>query len=322
MKKKRFLGFLLVLIVLTLLMGCEVVKPGAKKPEEVEEDVHKGVKGLAMNFARNLPPSKMFDTDALDIVVEMENKGASDLTGNRCWLHLAGYDLSIFPNLWPGPYQCGALEARSIYNPDGGFDTKQFMSPAYSIFLPEGIDYLPQTFVVHGCYEYVTKARPIVCINPRLYDIRAATEACVVQDVAMAGGQGAPVAVTNVKVQMMKDRALFTVTIANSGTGTVLNEQTSLLGDVVHSCPNKLEYQDIDIIRYNINIDSAGASLLSCSPEMEGQRKVRLVNNQAKIICTFAIYGDTAFTTPLKIDLYYNYLDSISKQVEIIKTPG
>jgi len=323
MEKRRYLGFFLILIVISLVLaGCSGVIPGAKKPEDVEEDVHRGIRGLVMKFARNLPPAKMFDTDALDIVVEVENKGASDLTGNRCWLHLAGYDQSIFPNLWPGPYQCGALDARSIYNPDGGFDTKQFMSPPYSIILPEGIDTLPQTFVVHGCYEYVTKARPIVCINPRLYDIRAATEACIVQDVPMGGGQGAPVAVTNVKVNMMKDKALFTITISNVGGGTVLSDQTSLLGGVVHSCPNKLEYSDMDLVRYFVDVESAGASLLSCSPEVGGQNRVKLQNNQARIICTFAIYGDTAFTTPLKVDLYYNYLDSISQKVEIIKTPS
>jgi hypothetical protein len=306
MDKKRYLGFFLILIVISLfLIGCDGVRRPGTKPEEVEEDVHHGTRGLVMRFLKNLPP-------------------ASELKGNRCWLHLTGFDQSIFPSLPRSPQsllQCGDLEARSIYNPEGGFDTKQFMTPSYSIFLPEGIDTLPQTFVVHACYNYETKARPIVCINPRLYDIRAAEESCIVKDVSMAGGQGAPVAVTNVKVDMMKDKALFTIHISNARGGTVLSEQTSLLGGTAHSCPNQLEYNDIDVIRYDIDIDSAGASLIKCSPEIGGQNKVRLIDNRAKIICTFAIWGDTAFTTPLKVDLYYNYLDSISKNIEIIKTP-
>jgi len=53
-----------------------------------------------------------------------------------------------------------------------------------------------------------------------------------------------------------------------------------------------------------------------CSPE-----KLRLVNGQGKVYCSFHVSGEHARTTPLKIKLWYNYLDSISTNVEIINTP-
>ncbi len=103
MEKKRYLEICLVLIIISLfLAGCEGIRRPGAKPEDVEEDVHRGIRGLRMEFARNLPPNKMFDTDALTIMVEMENRGASDLTGSKCYLHLAGFDQFIFPNLGTG----------------------------------------------------------------------------------------------------------------------------------------------------------------------------------------------------------------------------
>jgi hypothetical protein len=319
MEKKRYLEICLVLIIISLfLVGCEGMRrPGATRPEDVEEDVHHGTRGLRMEFARNLPPPKMFDTDALTIMVEMENRGSSDLTGTKCYLHLAGFDQFIFPGLGRYPQECGMLEERSIYNPDGGFDNQQFSLPQYSIFLPEGIDSLKQRFVAHACYYYETKARPIVCLNPRLYDIRAAEEACIVKDVSMAGGQGAPIAVSNVEVYMMKDKVMFTIHVSNSGGGAVFDRHASR----INKCPYLLGYEDLDVVDYRVDIESAGAYLIDCKPQITGQNKVRLNNGKAKIICTFGVTGNTAFTTPLKVDLYYNYLDSISKEVEVIKTP-
>ncbi|MBW2965553.1 hypothetical protein KY342_00450 [Candidatus Woesearchaeota archaeon] len=320
MKKRRVVGFFLILIIVSLfLMGCERIRRQRVRPEDVEEDVHRGTRGLLMRFARNLPPNKIFDIDALDIFLELENKGASDLRGSRCFLFLSGFDQSIFPQLPKFYQECGDLEGRSIYNPDGGYDTKQFTSPPYSIYLPEAIDSFPQTFVVHACYEYRTKARPIVCINPRLYDITSPVEACVVQDVPMGGGQGGPVAVERVEVDMMKDKVMFKIHVANVGGGTVIKHGTSLRGDTVGSCPNQLEYTNIDIVDIE-RLDMSGGSMIKCVPE---DGFVRLIDNRGKIVCTFlVIERNTAFTTPLIIDLKYSYLDSISKKVEIIKTPS
>jgi hypothetical protein len=320
MKKKRLIGIVLFLIAVSFIFsGCAGIRRPGSRPEDVEEDVHRGTRGLVMEFASNLPPNKIFDIDALDIFIELENKGAADLRGNRCFLFLSGFDQSIFPQLPKFYQECGDLEGRSIYNPDGGYDTKQFTSPPYSIYLPEGIDSFPQTFVVHACYEYRTKARPIVCINPRLYDITSPVEACAVQDVGMGGGQGGPVAVDRVEVDMMKDKVMFKIHVSNAGGGTVIKHGTSLRGDTAGSCPNQLEYNSIDIVDIE-RIDMSGGSLIKCVPE---DGFVRLINGRGKIVCTFLVTEkDTAFTTPLQIDLKYSYLDSISTGVEIIKTPS
>jgi len=79
-----------------------------------------------------------------------------------------------------------------------------------------------------------------------------------------------------------------------------------------------IEYTNIDIVNIE-RIDMSGGSLIKCVPE---DGFVRMINNKGKIVCTFLVTErDTAFTTPLEIDLKYDYLDSISKKVEIIKTP-
>ena len=65
----------------------------------------------------------------------------------------------------------------------------------------------------------------------------------------------------------------------------------------------------------------SGATKVRCSPEIDGDERVRLVNGLGTIFCTFKISGDTAYTTPLRVILDYNYMDSVSKDIEIIKTP-
>ncbi len=314
MKKRGIFVLLSIIIIILSLFSISCTKKGIMPGEEEEIDVYRGTQGLEMEFVRNLPRSKIYDTDTLDIVVELKNKGTSDLKGNKCYLTLSGFDRNILPELYglySTPMQCGDLEKKSIYNPEGGFDTKEYIATA--IYLPEGVDSLPQNIILHACYEYQTKASPIICINPRLYDLRAAEEACVVQDVSLAGGQGAPVAVTRVDVDMMKNKALFKIYITNIGKGTVLSSTTSFRTE----CPFFIDYNNMNIID-NFQVSLSGAGYVDCKPD-----KIRLINNRGTITCTAPLYQiESAYTTPLRITLNYRYLDSISKQIEIIKTPG
>ena len=105
------------------------------------------------------------------------------------------------------------------------------------------MDSLSQKILVTACYEYETQASPVVCVDPNLYEIGPIERACTVHDVSAGGGQGAPVAVTWVDVDMAgKDRISFDIRVSNVGGGTVFYSGSSLTRD----CPNDIDPKDYD----------------------------------------------------------------------------
>ena len=298
--------FILFLILIFILPGCSKLK---KNPDKViETTIYSGTKGLEMSFVNSLPPSKIYDESKLTILAELKNKGVSDLSGSKCYIHLSGYDPNIIRGIADKKYCGNNLWEKTTGLPEGGIDTVEFSTDRVS--LPNGVDSLPQKFVLTACYEYETVASPIVCINPQMYKITGAMDACAVQDVPLSGGQGAPISVTKVDVDMVSSNKVnFKIYVSNSGAGNVLRPGTSL-----SNCLGLNQYDNFNVLDYSVRMSSG--SMIKCSPD-----DLRLVNGKGVIYCTFRVSEDYAYTTPLQIKLDYNYMDSISKNVEIIKTP-
>lgn len=309
-KKRGFnaiisLFLVISIFILMLLSGCTARKDTDKVSDST---IYSGTKGLEMSFTNSLPPSKIYDESKLTILAEIKNKGVSDLSGSKCFLHLRGYDPNIIRGMSEKKYCGNNLWEKSTGLPEGGIDTVEFSTDR--ITLPNGVDSLPQTMVLTACYEYETLASPVVCINPQLYKISGVKDACTVQDVVVSGGQGAPVAVTKVDVNMISsDKVNFNIYVSNSGTGTVLRPGTSL-----SNCLSLDQFEDFNVMDYSVKMSSG--SMVKCSPD-----DLRLTNGKAVIYCTFRVSEDYAYTTPLQIKLDYNYMDTISKKVEIVKTP-
>lgn len=326
MQKRVFLVLSVIILALSI-SGCRI-GPSIDPEERAPEEIYYGYGGLEMGFVRDQPPYKIYDLDVLNILLELRNTGTSDLSGTKCRLYISGFDDSIIRGI-DHDVECGSnLEPKTIYNPEGGYDTAQFITDR--IDLPDALDVYRPNLLIQACYEYQTIANPVVCIDPQLYSISSIERACTVRDITTAGGQGAPVAVDWVEVRMMKEKVQFKIHVSNVGSrgtlsgssrtslggrGTVLNKQASIYQD----CPYNMEFEDYNVIDYDV--DMSGASLVKCSPEINGDQRVRLVDDRGLIICTFRISGESAYETPLRIELDYNYLDSISQRIDIIKTP-
>jgi len=312
MNKRHLIIFVLILLII-VSTGCTGIR---RRPDEnqLPDEIYKGTEGIKMSFVKNMPQAKLYDASTLSILLELENKGTSDLSGTKCKLYLSGVDKNIVRGLEDEKLCSSSLEARSILNPEGGYNTQEFSSD--NIQLPDYLDSLPQTILITSCYEYTTIASPIICIDPHLYEIGPVERACIVKNVPMSGGQGAPIAVTDVNVEMAsKTQVAFNIKIANVGEGTALYRGANVFSD----CPNSIDPKDYNIIAYDVEMTNG--QKLSCSPEMSGDQRTRLVNGKGSIYCTFRISGDSAYPTPLRIILDYNYMESISKNIEIIKTP-
>jgi len=302
------------LLVLLFIVGCQGFVRGGERPEEtagLASYVRSGTQGLQLGFVSGLPPNSIYDIDDLVIVTEIKNTGAYDLIsgrGDNCFLEVSGPDWNIVRGLLKRQ-ACGDIDGKSVFNTEGGFNQIEFKST--SMYLPTGVDKYSPNLVLSACYNYQTVASPQVCIDPAFYQLTSEQKACQVRDVALGGGQGAPVSIDRVGVDMLGQKAIFEIDISNAGGGRVVSPQTSL-----NLCPGGLYYDDFDEIGFTVSL--SGQFPEKCTPQ---DGVARITNGKGKIFCTFSIGNTAAYETPLQIKLNYNYLQSISKKIDIIRTP-
>lgn len=303
--------FLSLFLVLIFMSGCPAMVRGGATPEETESiagQVRSGVQGLEIQFAPNLPPSTLYDLVDLIVVAELNNRGAYDIRADQCFVELGGFSSSIIRGI-NYRQSCGDIVGKSLYNAEGGFNRLEFKSS--NIVLPRGVDTYKPPLVLTACYKYQTTASPQVCVDPSFYQLTAEQKACQVRDISLGGGQGAPVSIENIKVNMVGRKVIFEIDVSNGGGGRVVSPLASL-----SRCPSGLRYDDFDLVRFNV--DLVGGSLVKCTPQ---DQMIRMTDGRGKIFCTFEVGNTQAYETPLKVELDYKYMQSISKQIEIIKTP-
>ncbi|HIH10999.1 TPA: hypothetical protein HA241_02330 [Candidatus Woesearchaeota archaeon] len=314
-------SLVVVLFLLLLLTSCTSRAPAGDRPQDIAaalKAVQTGTQGVVLSVLPNYPPPLLYDQNEFLSLVEVRNRGNFDLDAQSCFVQMIGFDPNIITGTANVPHSCaeniGTLEGKNVYNTEGGSNEVEFFSS--NVNLPDGVFEYKPTLTFLACYNYRTRAAAAVCVDPQLYQISSEQRTCTPKDVSLAGGQGAPVGVSYVGVDMVtgrgQSRAIFEINIVNQGGGKVL----SPTADIRSCATTGLQFNDLDRVQYNVQL--SGGSLVSCKP-LDGL--VRLHNNQGKVVCTFDVTGSTAFETPLLVELDYGYIDSIQKQINIIKTP-
>jgi hypothetical protein len=318
MKKSVKATMLVMLVVIMfLLSSCKGGIPGGDKPSDTAaaaRALQTGTQGVQIQLLNNLPPNTVYDQTELVALVEVKNKGNYDLGPQECFVQITGFDTNIIHGGMNIPQSCAEgvniLEGKTLYNSEGTFNQLEFSSS--SIRLPEGVFEYSPTLNFLTCYNYHTRANPAICVDPLFYQVTAQQKTCTPSNVALGGGQGAPVGVSSIGVDMVGNKAVFEINVANQGNGRVI----SPYADIRNCGQASLHYTDLDKIFYTV--DLSGGSLVNCKPS---DGAVRLVNGKGKIVCSFNIPGTSAYETPLMIDLDYGYVQSQSKRISIIKTP-
>jgi hypothetical protein len=314
---KRGVFIALFVIILMLAVSCNRV-PGGENPRDtgaILTKVATGTHGIKINVLPNYPPTTIYDQNELIAVVDIENRGNVDIEPQDCFVQIVGQDPNIIQGSFNVPQRCTGdntvLEGKNVYNTEGGISQIEF--EAQNIQLEEGVFEYEPTLRFMACYNYETQASPLVCVDPKRYAVTRDQQPCTPKDVSLGGGQGAPVAVTYVGVDMIgKERAVFDITIKNKGGGTILSPTTG-----IQNCGGgTLARTDIDRVFYDVRLGPN--SPVSCSPN---SREVQLRNGGGKVRCTFNVPGGVAYETPLKINLQYSYIDSLTKKIRIVKTP-
>jgi hypothetical protein len=201
------------------------------------------------------------------------------------------------------------LPADDYNYPGGGIDYKVFNAKIKD--WPIGLDETQQTFLITNCYLYATYAAPTVCIDSQPYT--ETKKVCYPVTISWKGSQGAPVAISSIEEENTKTKAFFTINIANVGKSTGKVFAWGRLRSCNPYNTERTTDRDLDVVF--VKDVRIGKDRLDCDiPD----NTVRLQNGQGSIRCSYDYrYASSknAYTTPLIVELWYGYSDTIQKNV-------
>ena len=235
-------GWILVLLAVILLVSsCQI----GRNRENL--NWRTGSQGVYMALAINSPPPRIYDDENLNVVLDLENRGATDIKGGSNRIYLSGFDPSIITGVSTRGEIMPDMEGKDLYNPYGDIGIMSFDANIRDL-RSRNIDKYEPMLLLTACYAYETIADPMVCIDPDPYSRTAVRKVCTPSTVG-AGSQAAPVAISSVEVEPSKGRTKFKIYVKNVGGGTVIKEGWSYLDKCNPYHGSGLEYTDVDYVR-------------------------------------------------------------------------
>lgn len=194
-------------------------------------------------------------------------------------------------------------------NPGGDMDFKTFRINMWGDW-PAGQDYFRIPYQVKSCYGYTTFVSPMLCVDPDPFS--AENKICTAETYTWGGSQGSPVAVTRLEQTNTGKELVLDFTIRNVGNGEVWD------AGYLESCspyfPGKVRTTMKNVVYVGPAV--VGSNVLDCS-----NRVIRLNNREGRFTCRydFDAAGDvgSAYTVPLKMELWYGYEENINRQVTV-----
>lgn len=288
---RSFISVFVLLFVALFFTGC------VGETRVGNEAYAVGSEGISVDFLDTR--TVYFDEDYMRLQMLVHNKGAYDRPSGK--LTLSGFDRSIV-RIAEDPLLLPVLEGKDAYYPNGYSDFLEVYEDApLQLTLGESYSTNVQANV---CYRYQTVATPTVCIVYNPLDMNI----CKPRTLSL-GTQGAPVAIRQVNTELMKDKVRFVAVVENVGNGVVVNpiDAASYL-----YCPYQLQREHVNTLAFTMEINGLGEP--DCSPS----GKIVTLNEGIGVLsCTFTLRGQDTYTTPLKITLDYDYMDSFSTPITV-----
>jgi hypothetical protein len=319
MDKKRYKLIFLGMLILIVISGCSTFlnRDTGSRPI-TDADVRKGTNGLVMGFIKNAPPENILENDEFNVALTLKNDGAQDIGFESQDGVLAIGFISDFieieNNFGNNEFR---VQGKSIFNPSGDTEIIEFDANAKKILGQR--EKQTASIWARACYQYKTILGSTVCIDPNANRELNRKRACSHKDleVELNDGQGAPVAITKVEVNMPRDgttvKPQFVIHVENTGDGQIVN-----LDNFGAACTGR-PIDDINRIKVKAFLSTNELKCESASFE-ESEYNLVLRNKNGKIKCLLdGIETTTEYETPLKVELEYGYTTSISKDITIEK---
>ena len=304
---------ILILLVLGVLISACVPRAPDKETGLMTQ-YRTGTQGLNLNFAPNLPPNRLFDTEAFSALVEIENRGAYPVGGPGDKIYLSGFDPSIITGILEWGENIPYIEGKTQFVTQGGLDVVGFKGTIAPL-APKNIDKYPVRLLATACYAYETIATAPICIDPDPYSPTTRAKICTPTSASLSGGQGGPIAVSLIEVEPSPGRTRFKIHVNNVGGGDVFRSG----GQYLQKCSPftaGLGFDEIDYVELRDVMISGMSIKPTCKPL--DKNHIRLTNGKGTVFCEFMTRGQDAYTTPMSITLAYGYKNSIFKDIEIV----
>ncbi|PIN70181.1 hypothetical protein COV93_02525 [Candidatus Woesearchaeota archaeon CG11_big_fil_rev_8_21_14_0_20_43_8] len=304
---KRILAIILM-ISCVMLSSCTLPSLGRNSQQDPNmaklNEYRTGTDGVKIKFLDKLPPDQVGQNDILKAVFEVHNAGATDIEYGKIVLLTTDANVKVTPSV--NEYR---LRGKHMYFVEGEKTTEEFTVSV------SGIGDKKTTLIGYTCYPYQTKAVDSICIDPTIGKVTVADKACEMKDMSFSGGQGAPVAVSNVKIlpilQGNDFKLRLNITIENKGGGKVVSKN-------IASSECALTTKESEDVDSNVNVDvELSDSRPSCKSYLSGLNDPK--SNKGYIICTTgSIKQKYASKASIVVTLDYGYVSKeLTKSISI-----
>lgn len=308
--KRKIVFLILFVLSLIILSSCT--------QEDNSIPVYEGYNGLELEFSKTTPDEVYENTSFYSRVI-IENQGSYSVNNDDspAFASLTTDKLYLQHDPWPDSQRSFYIIGRSSVYPQG--DSLILDLPELRVPKTEGNLQNPNTdLFVNLCYPYRTTFSKNVCLDFDLYGDDERAKVCTAQEFNVGGGQGAPIAITNVVPLMKADenqnlRPEFIFTIENKGSGTVAFDASKNIVEE-NSCLNANQHTEYwNKVKVFGTISNVA---LDCSPKV-----VRLIDGKADVRCVAneSLVSQTNFFSPLTLNVDYLYIDTYSKSLDIIR---
>ena len=332
---------IIILISLIFITACTT----SYKTTTTTPDLRIGFYGMTLEFLKGSPPVKIFEGDSFPVTIKVKNNGAysikesnpavislgveKDYTKNVKLEQYSGTSIPIY-----GSYAFEEQNAhfviggRTQINPRGGEEIIIYKLEAGKID-PKSEAHL-STVIATLCYPYETILDSTICVDTDINNLRPIKKVCNMQDLIFNNGQGAPVAITKIEMNMLPTETLekitpqFLIYVENKGNGLVIKNEA-----VFDYCiRSETKHEDLNIVYVDAYLSG---KRLNCqlekieelSPIEFGTKEIdsdklghiKLKDKKDIIRCALKEGIDRnqdPYLSPLKIRLWYGYTQSIS----------
>lgn len=343
-------SFIIFLIFVFFIFAC--TSQSTSKPKEI--NIFVGTEGLTAEFSKAAPPPRVFEDSSFPILLRLRNNGAYSIK-NRLGVISIGREKDYIPALALEQNSRASssgndnevyfdVDGKTQINPNG--DNIVISLNAKTSKLEPQSEYKESTLTATLCYPYKTVLSATVCIDPDIAGIRPGKKVCDVKEIVFNNGQGSPIAITKIEPNMIPEgkdiiKPQFLIFIENKGRGNPvdINNYHNVCGKFDFGDGTTTSSTDVKNI-WNVarltafSSGKEGENQLVCCPNMDGQCPeqetntdkitgfIRFRDKKDFVRCTFKEgkkRTDDAFTSPLRIEIDYGYIQTIAAEFKIQK---
>ncbi len=294
----------IILLTLILLCSCQNIQTeqGGQLP-----DVQTGTQALEIYF--ETPSTNIYMCQQANLITTIRNLGTYDV--QKAYVNMI-VEHQILQPLTQTSKEF-EIKGKSPYFPQGA--TIKDLTSFKSLTLPKQINSYASQMILQACYPYKTKADFQACIDPDILNTQL-SKVCTPQPLTFAGGQGAPVAITQIDQLMMpeydKVKPVFIIHLQNLGMGDVIQEEG--IQNVCTGTGQAITPKPLVKVKAKL-----GTKDLKCTEQIELTSQDPTINCESKEKYE---RGQSAFNSVLTIELSYGYVNRQGIQYTITRLPG